>query len=156
LLQEEKDNQLPNESSEPINNTLNNLKKCIADDDGVLRHNTELSNTHSIVLSKATAKWTNIQTSKTLENINLSVASGRLIGIIGPVGAGKVCNKLYTNCNKPYFKMCIAEFIISSYSTRIATFRRFLRRTWCNFVCVSRTVGILWFNKTEYHIQFTN
>lgn len=101
MLQEEKDNQLPNESGKPINNTPDNLKKCIADDDSALRHNTELSNTHSIVLSKATAKWTDIQTSNTLENINLSVVSGRLIGIIGPVGAGKVCHKLYTNCNKP-------------------------------------------------------
>ncbi|XP_060873076.1 ATP-binding cassette sub-family C member 4-like isoform X2 [Metopolophium dirhodum] len=91
LLQEEKDNQLPNKSKsgESINNTLNNLTEHIADDDGVLRHNTELPNTHSIVFSKATAKWTDIQTSNTLENINLSVASGRLIGIIGPVGAGK-------------------------------------------------------------------
>jgi len=52
-------------------------------------------------LSKATAKWTDIQTSNTLENINLSVASGRLVGIIGPVGAGKVCHQLHTNCNKP-------------------------------------------------------
>ncbi|XP_008188570.1 multidrug resistance-associated protein 4 isoform X1 [Acyrthosiphon pisum] len=91
LLLEEKDNQLPNKSKsgEPINNTLNNLTEHIAGDDGVLRHNTKLSNTHSIVLSKATAKWTDIQTNNTLENINLSVAPGRLIGIIGPVGAGK-------------------------------------------------------------------
>lgn len=76
------------------------MTEHIADDDGVLKHNTELSNTHSIVLSKATAKWTDIQTSNTLENINLSVASGRLIGIIGPVGAGKVCHKLQTNFNE--------------------------------------------------------
>lgn len=101
MLQEEKDYQLPNESGKKINNTPDNIKKCIADDNGVLRHNTEFSNTYSIVLSKATAKWTDIQTSNTLENINLSVVSGRLIGIIGPVGAGKVCHKFFTNCYKP-------------------------------------------------------
>lgn len=94
---------MPNKSKsgEPINNTLNNLTKCIANDDAILRHNTELSNTHSIVFSKATSKWTDIQTRNTLENINLSVASGQLVGIIGPVGAGKVYHKIYKKFNKP-------------------------------------------------------
>jgi len=41
-------------------------------------------------LSKATAKWADNQTSNTLENVSLTVPSGRLVGIIGPVGAGKV------------------------------------------------------------------
>lgn len=47
-----------------------------------------------IVVSHATAKWTDTQTVNTLENINFTVKSGRLAVIIGPVGAGKVCTYL--------------------------------------------------------------
>lgn len=43
-----------------------------------------------VVLSNATAKWTECQADNTLENINLTATPGRLIAIIGPVGAGKV------------------------------------------------------------------
>lgn len=43
-----------------------------------------------VVISNVTAKWTNSQTENTLENINLNVKPGRLVAIIGPVGAGKV------------------------------------------------------------------
>ncbi|XP_060851718.1 ATP-binding cassette sub-family C member 4-like isoform X2 [Rhopalosiphum padi] len=89
LLLEEKDNQLPNKlkSSESINK--NNLTKYIENDDGSLKKNTELQNIHSVVFSKATAKWTDVQTSYTLESINISVSSGQLIAIIGAVGVGK-------------------------------------------------------------------
>lgn len=44
-----------------------------------------------IVISNASAKWTDAQIDNTLENINLTVTPGRLVVIIGPVGAGKVC-----------------------------------------------------------------
>lgn len=43
-----------------------------------------------IVISNATAKWTSAQMENTLENINLTVKPGRLVAVIGPVGAGKV------------------------------------------------------------------
>uniref|UniRef100_A0A2H8TSM5 Putative multidrug resistance-associated protein lethal(2)03659 n=1 Tax=Melanaphis sacchari TaxID=742174 RepID=A0A2H8TSM5_9HEMI len=42
-----------------------------------------------IVVSNATAKWTDAQTENSLENINLTVKPGRLVAVIGPVGAGK-------------------------------------------------------------------
>jgi len=41
-------------------------------------------------MSNASAKWTDGQIDNTLENINLTVTPGRLVAIIGPVGAGKV------------------------------------------------------------------
>jgi len=36
------------------------------------------------------AKWTDVQNNNTLENINLTVNSGHLVAVIGPIGAGKV------------------------------------------------------------------
>lgn len=44
-----------------------------------------------LLVRNATAKWLEAQNSNSLENVNLKVASGRLVAIIGPVGAGKVC-----------------------------------------------------------------
>lgn len=44
----------------------------------------------AMVISNATAKWTDTQTDNTLENINLTVRPGQLVVIIGRVGAGKV------------------------------------------------------------------
>ncbi|XP_022166672.1 probable multidrug resistance-associated protein lethal(2)03659 [Myzus persicae] len=49
----------------------------------------EQSNNFGIVMSNASAKWTDSQIENTLENINLTVTPGRLVAIIGPVGAGK-------------------------------------------------------------------
>ncbi|KAL5236138.1 hypothetical protein ACI65C_003548 [Semiaphis heraclei] len=46
-------------------------------------------NNIGIVLNNATAKWKDAQTENSLENINLTVRPGRLVGVIGPVGAGK-------------------------------------------------------------------
>lgn len=54
----------------------------------------EQSNDLGIVISNATAKWTDSQTENSLENINLTVIPGRLVAIIGPVGSGKVMIKL--------------------------------------------------------------
>lgn len=48
------------------------------------------SNSPSIVLTNATAKWTDSPTDYSMENINLTVKSGQLVVVIGPVGAGKV------------------------------------------------------------------
>lgn len=54
------------------------------------RNDTEQLSNFGIVVSNATAKWSDTQTDNTLENINLSAKPGRLVAIIGPVGAGKV------------------------------------------------------------------
>lgn len=52
--------------------------------------NVELTSEFGIDISNATAKWTSDQPENTLNNINLTVKPGRLVAIIGPVGAGKV------------------------------------------------------------------
>lgn len=62
-------------------NTINSMK--------VYNDTTRLRN-FEIVVSDVTAKWIDTQTDNTLENLNLTVLSNKLIVIIGPVGAGKV------------------------------------------------------------------
>lgn len=47
-------------------------------------------NNSEIVITNATAKWSDGQSNNSLENINLTIRPGRLVAIIGPVGAGKV------------------------------------------------------------------
>jgi len=54
------------------------------------QNDTEQLSNSRIVISNATAKWSDNQTDNTLDNINLTVRPGRLVAIIGPVGAGKV------------------------------------------------------------------
>lgn len=43
-----------------------------------------------VVVTNATAKWSDGQADNSLENINLTLRRGKLVAIIGPVGAGKV------------------------------------------------------------------
>lgn len=50
----------------------------------------ERPNKTGIVVSNASAKWARDQQENSLNNINLTVKPGRLVAIIGPVGAGKV------------------------------------------------------------------
>lgn len=52
--------------------------------------NNEQSCDLGIVISNATAKWTDAQIDNSLKNINLNVRPGRLVAVIGPVGSGKV------------------------------------------------------------------
>lgn len=79
----------------------NGVRKPIVINDNVIPNNIdnhrdiEQSNDLGIVVSNATAKWTDAQTDNSLENINLTVRPGRLVAIIGPVGAGKVYNIIY-------------------------------------------------------------
>ncbi|CAI6361191.1 unnamed protein product [Macrosiphum euphorbiae] len=89
LLREEKDKRpisqkntttLLEKSSNGIEMPNNNSSK---------QNDTEQLSNSSIVVSNATAKWSDNQTDNTLENINLTVRPGRLVAIIGPVGAGK-------------------------------------------------------------------
>ncbi|VVC26208.1 Hypothetical protein CINCED_3A017920 [Cinara cedri] len=82
LMYEEKQCQL--EVNQPkTDNTVNNTVKKHCNEE------TEQSNEFGIIISSATAKWTATQTENSLENINLTVIPGRLVAIIGPVGAGK-------------------------------------------------------------------
>ncbi|XP_025405411.1 probable multidrug resistance-associated protein lethal(2)03659 isoform X2 [Sipha flava] len=73
LLLEDKDGQLKNTTKKDVG----------------LKNGTEDLSNFSIAISKATAKWKNNQLRNTLENIDLTVKSGQLVAIIGPVGAGK-------------------------------------------------------------------
>lgn len=49
------------------------------------------SNNFGVVFSNATAKWSDAQNDNCLENVNLTIETGRLVAIVGPIGAGKVC-----------------------------------------------------------------
>lgn len=71
------------------------IQSLIADDNTKndctdMENETELDKDNGIVILNATAKWTDDQNSNTLEKINLTVIPGRLLAVIGPVGAGKV------------------------------------------------------------------
>ncbi|VVC32358.1 Hypothetical protein CINCED_3A013682 [Cinara cedri] len=93
LLYEEKDTQVANRSKadKAANGTLR--KPIIINDNTANnasnQNDTDQSNDLGIVVSEVTAKWTDAQTENSLENINLVVRPGRLVSIIGPVGAGK-------------------------------------------------------------------
>lgn len=91
-MYEEKDSQVANRSK--AEKAANGVKRPIIIKDKIMpnsENNTnEQSNDLGIVVSNATAKWTDAQTENSLENINLTVRPGRLVAIIGPVGAGKV------------------------------------------------------------------
>lgn len=93
-MYEEKNSQVANRSK--AGKAANGVRKPIIINDKVIPNNVdnqndiEQSNDLGIVISNATAKWTDAQTDNSLENINLTVRPGRLVAIIGPVGAGKV------------------------------------------------------------------
>lgn len=78
----------------------NILKKPIINSASITtntNNETTQSNYLRIVISNATAKWTQNETENCLRHINLTVISGQLVAIIGPVGAGKVC-KIINYC----------------------------------------------------------
>lgn len=109
---------LAHENDESHSSDVNN-------DDEILQ-----SNDSGIIITNATAKWTNSQAENSLENINLTVKPGRLVAIIGPVGAGKVrihniikSRGLNLTLTQKHKRM-ITEFVNPSNFTRITTFRR--------------------------------
>lgn len=51
---------------------------------------TQQSNNLRINISNVTAKWIQDEIENTLRRINLTVKTGQLVAVIGPVGAGKV------------------------------------------------------------------
>ncbi|XP_008187158.1 probable multidrug resistance-associated protein lethal(2)03659 isoform X2 [Acyrthosiphon pisum] len=89
MLLEEKDSKIPNLSTSAVKPlTIGVIKSDINTDNLDIKKN-PCSNGFGIVFSNASAKWTDIQTCNTLENINLNIIPGRLVAIIGPVGSGK-------------------------------------------------------------------
>lgn len=90
MLYEEKDDHAVNLSK--INKTMTNDIETDSIDNEIYKSlsMTQRTKPFGIIISNATAKWTSSQTENTLENINLNVKPGRLVAIIGPVGAGKV------------------------------------------------------------------
>lgn len=74
-----------NESEESIENHDESTSQNSHNDS-----ETQKLNNYGIVITNATAKWSNGQINNSLENINLTIRPGRLVAIIGPVGAGKV------------------------------------------------------------------
>lgn len=104
LLHEEKDDQVVNHSNYvklDIINGKKDEKKNVINGNDVRKHvDKELPKSNmSVVISNATAKWTNDQTNDSLENINLTISLARLVVVIGPVGAGKVNERLNTTFN---------------------------------------------------------
>jgi len=101
MLYEEKDSQVANRSK--ADKAANNIRKPIIINDNITlniddnQDGNEYSNDLGIVVSNVTAKWTDAQTENSLENINLTVKPGRLVAIIGPVGAGKVTETIKNN-----------------------------------------------------------
>lgn len=51
----------------------------------------DYTNDDGVVISDVTAKWTKLQITNSLQNVCLTAKRNRLVAIIGPVGAGKVC-----------------------------------------------------------------
>ncbi|XP_060850029.1 probable multidrug resistance-associated protein lethal(2)03659 isoform X2 [Rhopalosiphum padi] len=95
LLYDEKNDQTVYLSTSDKTN-VNSNRKIIYTNDNLTPINkicndnetTQLNNI-GVVVNNATAKWSDTQTENSLENINLTVIPGRLVGVIGPVGAGK-------------------------------------------------------------------
>lgn len=94
-MYEEKDVQVTNISK---TNKMNVHRKLIINN-MINDNDTTLLRKYRIVVSNATAKWPGAQIENSLENINLTVIPGRLVAIIGPVGAGKVYIYICTQYN---------------------------------------------------------
>lgn len=96
-MYEEKDGRVGNRSENVCNGTVHSGDAT----ETIFNDNRNGPNADfEIVVSNATAKWTDAQTENCLEDINLTVGSGRLVAIIGPVGAGKVRVERYRNARK--------------------------------------------------------
>lgn len=96
LLYEEKQNQIVYHSKSDKTNANGDRKVIYTNDNltpvDIKSNDNEVPqlNNIGIVVTNATAKWLDSQTENSLENINLNVIPGRLVGVIGPVGSGKV------------------------------------------------------------------
>lgn len=88
-MREEKDER-PVKFLKSENGRENSYHGSAASGDVRKRNVSEPSGNSGIKVSNVTAKWTEAQAHNSLEDINLTVKSGRLVAIIGPTGAGKV------------------------------------------------------------------
>lgn len=129
LLYEEKDCQIENISttnSNLVNKNNGSVNKTNNYNDA------QPKNQFEIVISNATAKWSDDQTNNSLENVNLTMRPGRLVAIVGSVGAGKVCKIQYTvgipnghiinGCTNSVPTKIFTEFIITSNFARTAAY----------------------------------
>uniref|UniRef100_A0A2S2QEN8 Putative multidrug resistance-associated protein lethal n=1 Tax=Sipha flava TaxID=143950 RepID=A0A2S2QEN8_9HEMI len=95
LLYEEKDDQRMNTSdldkatnNNNDQNTINNGNNSSSDNTYGEPERPHLKN-FGIVMSNVSAKWSSCQSKYSLRNVSLTVRPGRLVAIIGPIGAGK-------------------------------------------------------------------
>lgn len=93
LLYEEKDKQDTNipdcdKATTDSNQKTNNNNPSSYNTKG--QHERVHNRNVGIVVSNASAKWLSSQSKYSLRNVSLTVRPGRLVAIIGPVGAGKV------------------------------------------------------------------
>jgi len=103
MLLEEKDSKIANFSKFAVKPLITkDTESDIIIDNIDIKKNSECLNSFGIVISNASAMWTDNQTCNTLKNINLNIEPGRLVAIIGPVGAGKV------------HKICINDYLYKS------------------------------------------
>lgn len=79
-----------NSPNSPCSNAANGARRLSAENGGDTREFTRSSMNDVVVFSNVTAKWADDQTNNTLDNINLTVELGRLVAVVGSVGAGKV------------------------------------------------------------------
>lgn len=66
------------------------MSKINGKTDRDMRNFTDKPSGYGIIVKNASAKWLQNQPDNSLNNIYLTVKPGRLVAVIGPVGAGKV------------------------------------------------------------------
>lgn len=59
-----------------------------------------------IIISNATAKWSDSKVENSLDNINLTIEPSRLTAVIGPVGSGKVNKYGFTFNSSRIISIC--------------------------------------------------
>lgn len=105
---EEKNDQVANRLK--ATNSTNSAGKIVINN-APATNEVDKSKNLGIVISNATAKWTDTQTEHTLSNINLIGRPGRLIAVIGPIGAGKVLTPI-PKLNIIHIRMCRKLIIV--------------------------------------------
>ncbi|KAF0769463.1 multidrug resistance-associated protein 4-like isoform X1, partial [Aphis craccivora] len=90
----------------------------IANNFNDFENKTESVKSHGIVVLNTSAKWTDVQNNNTLENINLTVKSGHLVAVIGPIGAGKSSLIHAILRELPIFKGKISVHGVLSYASQ--------------------------------------